>query len=182
MPSILFICVHNACRSQIAEAICKKLAPDWTVASAGSNPSSQVDPKAVAILQKHGLVMNSIKPKGFSELSLQEWDYVVGMGCGDQCPVVLSAKKFIEWDIPDPEDGLVELYQTLYDDLTQRINDLIQRAAGAPPPAGRASPEAPIVSPTLQGPAALSAGLRRGVPLTRAWARSKRYSASLPRK
>jgi len=127
MPSILFVCVHNACRSQIAEAICKKLAPDWTVASAGSNPSAQVDPKAVRILEQHGLVMTTTGPKGFSELQDQEWDLAVGMGCGDKCPVNLPAKKFIEWDIPDPHDGPMELYQALYDDLNERIAELIQR-------------------------------------------------------
>lgn len=126
MPSILFVCVHNACRSQIAEALCKKMAPGWTVASAGSNPSAQVDRKAVEVLRRHGLAMNSPKPKGFQELSAVEWDYVVGMGCGDRCPLGLQTRTFIEWGIPDPEDGPMELYQALYDDLARRIRSLIK--------------------------------------------------------
>lgn len=126
MPSILFVCVHNACRSQIAEALGRKLAPDWTVASAGSNPSTQVDPKAAEILKRHGLAMNSELPKGFQDLPPIEWDYVVGMGCGDRCPSNLWARRFLEWGIPDPEDGPMELYQALYNDLERRIRNFIK--------------------------------------------------------
>lgn len=132
MPSILFVCVHNACRSQMAEALGRQLAPDWTVASAGSNPSTQVDPKAVEILRQHGLAVNPLKPKGFQELPPIEWDYVVGMGCGDRCPFSLQARRFIEWDIPDPEDGPMELYRALYNDLEQRIGKLISAYPSIP--------------------------------------------------
>lgn len=125
-PSLLFVCVHNACRSQIAEAIARKMAPDsWLIASAGSNPSTQVDPKAVEVLRQYRLAMAFPKPKGFSDLPNQQWDYVVGMGCGDQCPFV-PAKKFIAWDIADPSDGPMELYQALYDDLSDRIKRLTE--------------------------------------------------------
>lgn len=126
MPSILFVCIHNACRSQIAEALCKRMAPGWTVASAGSNPSARVDRKAVGILRRRGLAMNSPKPKGFQEFPAVEWDYVVGMGCGGRCPLGLRTRTFIEWDIPDPEDGPMELYQTFYNDLERRIRNLIR--------------------------------------------------------
>ena len=130
MPSILFVCVHNACRSQIAEAIFRKLAPNsWLIASVGSNPSDRVDPKAVEILKKHQLTMNSIKPKGFSSLPAISWDYVVGMGCGDKCPSV-TTKKFIEWEVPDPEDGPTSLYEALFDDLANRIQKLIRDIEG----------------------------------------------------
>lgn len=126
MPAILFVCIHNACRSQIAEAICRQLAPSsWVIASAGSKPSTQVDPKAVEILKRHSLTMNSLRPKGFSQLPAGEWTHVAQMGCGDVCPYV-PAKKYIEWDIPDPNDGPMSLYEALYDDLTRRIQGLIQ--------------------------------------------------------
>ena len=132
MPSILFICVHNACRSQIAEAICRNLAPgSWMIASAGLNPSDQVDPKAVEILRRHQLAMSSAKPKGFAALPVIQWDYVIGMGCGDHCPYVPTLQ-FIEWDIPDPEDGPMTLYEALFEDLTSRIRKLIQDIQGSP--------------------------------------------------
>ena len=130
MPSILFVCIHNACRSQIAEAIFRSLAPSsWVIASAGTNPSDQVDPKAKEVLKKHQLAMNSPRPKGFSELPAIQWDYVVGMGCGDSCPYV-PARKFMEWDIPDPEDGPMKLYEALFSDLTSRIRELIRGIQG----------------------------------------------------
>lgn len=134
MPSILFVCVHNACRSQIAEAIFRKLAPDsWVIASAGSKPSTQVDPKAVQILKQHQLAMNSNKPRGLSDLSVKEWDFVVGIGCGDLRSFV-SAKKYIEWSIPDPEDGPMTLYESLFQGLNHRICKLIEEIQGETPP------------------------------------------------
>lgn len=129
MPSILFVCVHNACRSQIAEVICRELTDgNWNVSSAGSNPSTQVDSKAVEILKRNNLFMNSIVPKGFSDLPDVKWDYVVGMGCGDRCPANVHTSNFIEWEIPDPEDGPMELYEALYADLHQRISSLVGQA------------------------------------------------------
>jgi protein-tyrosine-phosphatase len=133
MPSILFVCIHNACRSRIAEAVCKSLTPgDWVIASAGSNPSAGVDPKAAEVLKRHQLVMPSAPPKGFADLPAVPWDYVVGMGCGDSCPYV-PARKFIEWDIPDPHDGPMSLYEALFNDLDKRIRGLIQEIQGTPP-------------------------------------------------
>src|SRR5712672_2497443 len=130
MPSILFICVYNACRSQIAEAVFRKLASDsWLVASVGTNPSGRVDPKAIEILKKHRLTMNSIKPKGFSSLSTTSWDYIVRMDGGDKC-LLIPAKKFIKWDVPDPEDGPMGLYEALFNDITKRSNDLMRDTGG----------------------------------------------------
>ncbi|MBI1823837.1 MAG: low molecular weight phosphatase family protein [Nitrospirae bacterium] len=126
MRSILFVCTHNACRSQIAEAICKKVAThSWIIESAGFNPSRQVDPKAVEILRKHQLSMNYSKPKGFSALPRLEWDFVVNMDFGGMKPEV-SAIQLIRWNIPDPMDGPISAYQALYKDLTHHIRILIQ--------------------------------------------------------
>jgi len=126
VPSILFVCVYNACRSQMAEAICRKLAPhSWVIASVGSNPSDRVDPKVVEMLKKHQLTINSVKPKGFSSLPADSWDYVVNMDRRSKYPS-LPTKKFIEWDIPDPKDGPMGLYEKLFEDLTSRIRKLIR--------------------------------------------------------
>lgn len=139
MPSILFVCVHNACRSQIAEAICRTLAPpSWVIASAGSRPSERVDPKAVAILARHHMVMQSLKPKGLADLPAVRWDYVVSMGCGDACPSV-PTKAFIEWGIPDPQDGPMSFYDSLVEDLTTRIQRLIHEIAWPGPPTAASS-------------------------------------------
>jgi len=75
--------------------------------------------------------MSSTKPKGFAALPAIQWDYVVGMGCGDHCPDV-PTKKFIEWDIPDPQDGPMNLYEALFEDLTRHIRQLIRNIEGSP--------------------------------------------------
>ncbi len=130
--SILFVCIYNACRSQIAEAICRKLAPNsWLIASVGSNPSDRVDMKAVNILKKHQLAMESIKPKSFSSLPAIPWDYVVSMDRRSKC-VSMPTAKFIEWDVPDPEDGPMRLYESLFDDLMNRVRKLIREVEGSP--------------------------------------------------
>ena len=133
MPSILFVCIHNACRSQIAQAICRKLAPDsWMIASAGIRPSLQVDPKAVQILGKHGLAMTQPKPIGFAQLPIASWDYLVDISCSsNHLPVV--AQKTLRWELADPMDGPLDLYQSLYDELQSRISKFIEEI-GAPHP------------------------------------------------
>lgn len=134
MPSILFVCRHNACRSQIAEAIGLQFAPEsWVIDSAGSHPTTQVDPKAAAILEQNELRMRRRKPQGFASLPRIEWDFVVDISCekaGEKVPT----KNYLEWDLPDPLDGPMALYKRLFEDLHQRIRDLfrgIQRGSDA---------------------------------------------------
>lgn len=125
--SILFICTYNACRSKIAEAICRKFSPDtWKIDSVGTNPSACVDPKAVEILHQHQLAMNSMKPKGFQELPSIEWDFAVILGKENTNCKDISAKNFIEWDISDPQDGPIFLYESLYQNLRNNIYRLVQ--------------------------------------------------------
>ncbi|MBI5244131.1 MAG: low molecular weight phosphatase family protein [Elusimicrobia bacterium] len=134
MPSILFVCRHNACRSQIAEAIGRELAPkSWVIDSAGSHPTAQVDPKAAAILKEFGLEMWRNRPQAFSQLVLKEWDYVVDISC-EKSGINVPAKNYLKWDIPDPLDGPMPFYSRLFDSLSERINDLfraIQRQLAA---------------------------------------------------
>lgn len=132
MPSILFVCIHNACRSQIAEAICRSLVHgDWRIASAGTDPSDQVDPKAAATLDRHHLVISSPKPKGFDELPAITWDYIVRIDGGEK-PIPSQAGRVLAWDIKDPFDGPMELYETLFEDLTHRVRQLIREIERRP--------------------------------------------------
>ena len=102
MPSVVFVCVANSCRSQIAEAVAKSVAgPSWEVWSAGSRPSGQVHPLAVAVMAELGYDLTRHRSKGIPELPQRQWDYVVTMGCGEQCPA-LPARHRIDWNIPDP--------------------------------------------------------------------------------
>ncbi len=99
---ILFVCVENACRSQLAEAISNNLFSDQLIAySAGSNPSGEVNPKAIKSLKSIGIIHEG-ENKSISEFLDMELDYVVGMGCGDRCPII-SGSKILNWDIPDPK-------------------------------------------------------------------------------
>ena len=135
MPSILFVCRHNACRSQIAEAIGRKAAPEsWVIDSAGAHPTTHVDSKAAAILRRNGLGMHRRKPQGFPELALKEWDFVVDISC-ERSGLNVPTKNYLEWDLPDPLDGPMDLYKRLFEDLHERIRDLfrgIQRDLRAP--------------------------------------------------
>jgi len=133
MSSILFVCIHNACRSQIAEAICRSLAPRaWTIASAGTNPSTQVDRKATDILQRHQLAMHATTPKGFAEVPAIQWDCVVDITDGDHHYSVLARER-IRWGIPDPLDGPMALYEELFQELSGRVRMLIREMSSCPP-------------------------------------------------
>ncbi|MCI0588241.1 MAG: low molecular weight phosphatase family protein [Planctomycetes bacterium] len=127
MPSALFLCRHNACRSQIAEAVCRSLAPAWDVASAGSRPSADVDRKAVEILRRHGLAMASPRPKGVPGLPSRRWDVVVCMGC-DGAGAGLPSGRYVEWPVEDPSDGPIEIYEALFRELSERVGGLVREA------------------------------------------------------
>ncbi len=99
---ILFVCIENACRSQLAEAICNNLFSDQLIAySAGSNPGTEVNPKAIKSLKSIGIAHRG-ENKPISEFLDMELDYVVGMGCGDKCPII-PGSKILNWNIPDPK-------------------------------------------------------------------------------
>ncbi|MBI4679202.1 MAG: low molecular weight phosphatase family protein [Elusimicrobia bacterium] len=126
MPSILFVCNHNACRSRIAEAICGREAPrSWLIASAGTEPSAQPDLKAVEVLRRNGIVAAPSKPKGLAELPDVRWDFVVYLGDGD-IPALPEGKKFIRWPVADPVDGPPEPYDAIFTDLKERIGGLLK--------------------------------------------------------
>lgn len=102
MPSVLFVCVANSCRSQMAEAFARSLAGGgWEIASAGSNPSGLVHPVAMHLMEEVGLTLQGHRSKGVGDLPARTWDYVVTMGCGDACPTV-AARQRLDWRIPDP--------------------------------------------------------------------------------
>ena len=120
MKKILFICVENSCRSQIAEAITNSFFSDKFHAwSAGSAPSSEVNPKAIKSLKELG-IDHAGHPKPISDFFELGFDYIISMGCGDACPVVDGAKK-LEWNIPDPKDlsmqGFNKVRDLIYDQI-----------------------------------------------------------------
>src|SRR3954471_5829174 len=101
---ILFVCIENSNRSQMGEAFAKMHGKNIEVYSAGSKPSGVINPKAVAAMKASGYDLTAHKSKSLDEVKVHApFDVVVTMGCGDACPW-MPAKKFIDWDIPDPKD------------------------------------------------------------------------------
>ena len=125
MPSIVFVCVANSCRSQMAEAVARSLVgQQWEIWSAGSHPSGQVHPRAVELMAERGMDLSAHRSKGLGALPSRQWDYVVTMGCGDTCPA-LSARHRIEWDIPDPVGLPLEEARQIRDRIAALVHELM---------------------------------------------------------
>ena len=102
IKTVLFVCVENACRSQLAEAMSNYFFSDQLKAfSAGSSPGKEVNPKAIRCLSSMGIAHKG-KTKSISQVEKKKYDYIVGMGCGDACPIIPGAQ-ILEWNIPDPK-------------------------------------------------------------------------------
>lgn len=122
---VLFVCVENSCRSQMAEAFARELgAPDVTARSAGSRPSGSVNPLAVEVMAERGIDLSGHRSKGVDELSGERFDAVVSMGCGDACPSV-PAERRIEWDVPDPAGSSREAFVGARDEIERRVRALL---------------------------------------------------------
>jgi arsenate reductase (thioredoxin) len=117
---VLFVCVENSCRSQIAQALARKLGID--AESAGSRPSGKVNPKALQLMPE----LASHKSKAISDVPAEGWDYVVTMGCGDACPYV-PAKARLDWKIPDPKDLPLPEFQAVIDLIKEHVRELAAR-------------------------------------------------------
>ena len=127
---ILFVCVENARRSQMAEGFAKALGQGKIeVYSAGSSPSSQIDPLVIEVMKEKGIDLSDRRPKGLNDLPPVEMDYLVTMGCEETCPAVL-AKKIIEWEIPDPKGKLIETFREVRDIIEEKVKSLIKQDGG----------------------------------------------------
>lgn len=131
MPSILFVCVANSCRSQMAEAIAKSVGKNqWDVWSAGSHPSGRIHPVAIQAMQELGLDLSTHRSKGLGDVPARRWDYMVTMGCGDACPHV-PARRRLDWQIPDPVGLPIEDVRTMREQLVQLVTELLARSPAA---------------------------------------------------
>lgn len=124
-PSVLFVCVANSCRSQMAEGFARAAAGDrWEIWSAGSRPSGRVHPVALEAMRELGYDLSTHRSKGLDQVPAREWDVVVTMGCGDACPAV-QAKQRLDWNIPDPVSVPIEALRRIRDDLRARVEALL---------------------------------------------------------
>jgi protein-tyrosine-phosphatase len=125
---VLFVCVENANRSQMAEALARLEGGDAIdAASAGSRPSGQVNPKAIRAMAELGVDLSGHRSKALAEVA-GEFDAVVTMGCGDACPAI-PARLREDWALPDPRDLDDAGYRAVRDEIRARVRDLLARLA-----------------------------------------------------
>lgn len=124
-PRVLFVCVENSARSQMAEGFARALGGDrvepW---SAGSKPSGDVSPRAVRAMAERGIALEGQRSKGLSELPAGEWEWIVTMGCGDACPS-LPARHRADWDLPDPKPLDDDGFRAVRDRIEAGVRDLL---------------------------------------------------------
>ena len=130
-PSVLFVCVHNAGRSQMAAGWLTHLAGDRVeVRSAGSAPAEQVNPVAVEAMHEVGIDITSEQPKILTPEAVQASDVVITMGCGDACPV-FPGKRYEDWKLDDPAGQDIEAVRPIRDDIRRRIEKLLANLVSA---------------------------------------------------
>jgi protein-tyrosine-phosphatase len=124
-PSVLFVCVHNAGRSQMAAAYLAHLSGGAVeVRSAGSAPADQVNPSAVAAMAEEGIDIAAETPKVLTTEAVKESDVVITMGCGDTCPI-FPGKRYEDWELDDPAGQGIEAVRPIRDEIRRRVVELI---------------------------------------------------------
>lgn len=131
-PTVLFLCVHNAGRSQMAAGWMQHLAGDRIeVLSGGSDPASEVNPAAVQVMQEVGIDITDQFPKPWTDETVGAADVVVTMGCGDACPVI-PGKRYSDWELEDPAGKGVDEVRPVRDDIEHRVRTLMDELGVAP--------------------------------------------------
>ncbi|MCG5221031.1 arsenate reductase ArsC [Streptosporangium sp. KLBMP 9127] len=130
-PSVLFVCVHNAGRSQMAAGWLTHLAGDTVeVRSAGSEPAGRVNPVAVEAMREVGIDITAAQPKVLTTDAVEASDVVITMGCGDACPI-FPGKRYEDWQLADPAGQGIEAVRPIRDEIRDRIKKLITELAAA---------------------------------------------------
>ncbi len=127
MKKVLFVCIENSNRSQMAEAFARIHGAGVIAAfSAGSRPAGRVNPKAVAAMEEKGYDLATHFPKSLAEVPQEGYDYVVTMGCGDECPFIPATHRE-DWDLPDPRLLEGDAFTQIRDEIERRVLDLRDR-------------------------------------------------------
>jgi len=131
VPHLLFVCVENSNRSQMAEGFARALGGGRVAAfSAGSRPSGAVNPRAVEFMREKGVDLGAHRSKSLDDLPAVTWDYVVTMGCGDACPH-LPARHRLDWDLPDPKLLEDDGFRGVRDRIEGRVAKLVEAVLAA---------------------------------------------------
>jgi arsenate reductase (thioredoxin) len=125
MQHVLFVCIHNAGRSQMAQALFEQAAHGrHTAASAGTAPADHVHPEVVEVMRELGIDLADRRPQRLTDELAQQADVVVTMGCGDQCPFI-PGKRYIDWELDDPKGRTIDEVRTTRDEIPRRVGDLL---------------------------------------------------------
>ncbi|MFE0146440.1 arsenate reductase ArsC [Nonomuraea sp. NPDC059007] len=125
MPSVLFVCVHNAGRSQMAAGWLRELAGDQIeVRSAGSAPADQINPVAVEAMREAGIEITGVQPKVLTTDVVAASDVVITMGCGDACPI-FPGKRYEDWKLSDPAGQGIDAVRAIRDEIKNRVEKLL---------------------------------------------------------
>jgi len=132
IPEVLFVCTHNAGRSQMAAALLDHQAAGRVhVTSAGSQPANRLNPAVVAAMAEVGLDISREFPKPLTNDNVQAADVVITMGCGDACPIY-PGKRYEDWDLPDPAGLNLEAVRPIRDDIARRVQQLLSGLVNEP--------------------------------------------------
>ena len=126
-PVVLFVCVHNAGRSQMAAALLERAASDRVrVRSAGTAPSDEVHPNVLEAMHEVGIELEGTRPKKLEDDAVRAADVVITMGCGDECPLY-PGKRYEDWELDDPAGRPLEDVRRIRDEIDRRVRDLVER-------------------------------------------------------
>src|SRR4051794_7515913 len=129
-PSVLFVCVHNAGRSQMAAAFLRRRAGDVIeVRSAGTTPADEIQPVVREAMAEVGIDLGDAVPAALEVAAVEASDVVITMGCGDACPV-FPGKRYLDWELADPAGRPIEEVRAIRDDIDQRVADLVAELTG----------------------------------------------------
>ena len=130
-PTVLFVCVHNAGRSQMAAGYLRELGGgNIRVLSAGSEPADMINPQAVAVMAEEGIDIASFTPEILSVDAVKDSDVVITMGCGDACPI-FPGKRYEDWELTDPAGQGIDTVREIRDDIKGRIVALVEDLLGS---------------------------------------------------
>jgi arsenate reductase (thioredoxin) len=136
MARVLFVCLHNAGRSQISEALFERAAGGrHSAGSAGTTPGERVHPEVVEVMRELGIDLAERRPRRLTRELAEAADVVVTMGCGDDCPYV-PGKRYLDWELPDPKGRPLAAVRAIRDEIAGRVRALVEEVDGAGPRSG----------------------------------------------
>ena len=132
LVTVLFVCVHNAGRSQMAAGYLRHLGGDQIkVISAGTEPGTEINEMAMAVMLEEGIDLSTATPEKLSDQKVLESDYVITMGCGDACPY-FPGKTYLDWPLSDPKNQPIEVVREIRDEIKAKVEALIAEVKASP--------------------------------------------------